>query len=98
MVGDTVFIRDFPLGKTWIPGMVSAVKGSLSYRIDLSDGRVVCRHVNHDRTRTSTMDTSQHNDLEIPTLASNTSANEANVDNDPVDAEAPLLPKTRRST
>ena len=98
VVGDAVFIKDFPLGKTWIPGTVSAVKGPMSYRIDLTDGRVVRRHVDHVRTRTSTMGTSPDNDLKIPTPTSNTSANEANVDNDPVDAEAPPLPMTRRST
>ena len=32
VVGDAVFIRDFPSG---IPGMVSAVNGPLSYRVEL---------------------------------------------------------------
>ena len=66
VVGDAVFIREFPSGKTWIPGTVSAVNSPLSYRVELPDGRVVGRHVDHVRARTSTMDASLDNDVEIP--------------------------------
>ena len=66
VVRDAVFIREFPSGKTWIPGTVSAVNSPLSYRVELLDGRVVCRHVDHVRARTSTMDASLDNDVEIP--------------------------------
>ena len=36
-VGDTVWVKDFPSGRTWILGTVSAVKGPLSYCVELSD-------------------------------------------------------------
>ena len=40
-VNDPVFVRDFPLGKKWLTGIVCAVKGPLSYHITLSDGKIV---------------------------------------------------------
>ena len=40
-VNDPVFVRDFPLGKKWLTGIVSAVKSPLSYYITLSDGKIV---------------------------------------------------------
>lgn len=68
-VGDPVFVKEFPSGKTWTPGTVSAVKGPVSYCVELPDGRVMRRHVDHIRNRTSNNETVEptHNDLEIPT-------------------------------
>jgi hypothetical protein len=71
-VGDAVFVKDFPSGKTWIPGTVIAIKGPLSYHVELSDGRVFHRHVDHICVRTSSIETSKSrsdNDVEIPTPA-----------------------------
>ena len=68
-VGDPVFVKEFPSGKTWTPGTVSAVKGPVSYCVELPDGRVMRRHVDHIRNRTSNNETVEptHDDLEIPT-------------------------------
>ena len=52
-VGDLVFVKDFPSGKTWLSGSVSEVRGPLSYYVTLLDGRVVRRHVDHIRSRSS---------------------------------------------
>ena len=52
-MGNPVFVKDFPIGKNWLAGTVSAVKGPLSYHVTLTDGRVVRRHVDHVRIRTS---------------------------------------------
>ena len=52
-VGNSVFVKDFPIGKNWLAGTISAVKGPLSYHVTLTDGRVVRRHVDHVRIRTS---------------------------------------------
>ena len=52
-VGDAVFVKDFPNGKNWIPGTVQDRKGPLSYHVKLDDGRIVRRHVDHVRCRTS---------------------------------------------
>ena len=68
-VGDSVFVRDFPHQKHWLPGVVAEVKGSLFYHVSLLDGRVVQRHVEHIRIRTcSSTDTnnSSNTDTEIP--------------------------------
>ena len=96
-VGDAVCVKDFPSGRTWIPGTVSAVKGPLSYCVELSDGRVFRRHVDHIRNRTSGMEvdkSSKDNDLEIPTPTHET---ESNVEDDPA-ATAETAPATRQST
>ena len=50
-IGDTVFIRDFPAGKNWLPGTVTQTKGPLSFLIKLVDGRVIRRHIDHIRER-----------------------------------------------
>ncbi len=52
-LNDRVFIRDFPKAKTWLPGKIVAVKGPLSYHVELSDGRIVRRHVDHIKTNKS---------------------------------------------
>ena len=50
-IGDTVFVRDFPAGKNWLPGTVTQSKGPLSFLIKLVDGRVIRRHIDHIRER-----------------------------------------------
>ena len=70
---DPVFVKDFPSGKQWLTGTVSDVKRPLTYLVTLSDGRIVRRHIDHLRCRTSqTIDLSSDNDFEIPTLADST--------------------------
>ena len=66
-----MFVKDFPSGKQWLTGSVTEVKGPLSYHVTLSDGRVVRRHVDHIRVRTSPMtDVVIESDVEIPTAMS----------------------------
>ena len=68
-MGDLVFVKDFPQGKKWLTGTVSAVKGPLSYHITLTDGRIVRRHVDHVRIRTSTAvdDNPEDDVMDFPT-------------------------------
>ena len=49
--GDNVFVRNFvPNAKIkWIQGRIVSVTGPLSYKIELTDGTVVRRHVDHIR-------------------------------------------------
>lgn len=48
----TRYIRVFGRPKiTWIPGIVQSLTDPLSYLIELQDGRVVRRHVDHIRAR-----------------------------------------------
>ena len=49
---DQVYVQDFTTRKPkWIPGTVVQVTGPLSYRINLQDGTIVRRHVDHVRKR-----------------------------------------------
>ena len=49
--GDPVYVRDFPAGKSWLPGQVKEVQGQSSVVVELDDSRVVRRHVDHARYR-----------------------------------------------
>ena len=69
-MGDSVYVRDFP-SKNWMTGSVSEVKDPLSYHVTLSDGRVVRRHVEHVRSRSSLdtdSSTGNNSDVEISTV------------------------------
>ena len=50
-VGDQVFVRDFPVGSSWLPGVVEEKRGPYSFIITLEDGRSVRRHLDHIRLR-----------------------------------------------
>jgi hypothetical protein len=50
-VEEAVFIRNFARGPTWVSGTIVMTQGPCSYRVKLSDGRVVRRHVDHMRPR-----------------------------------------------
>ena len=52
-VGDPVFVKEFPSGKHWLPGVISSVEGPQSYHVTLTDNRVVRRHVDHVMKRSS---------------------------------------------
>ena len=45
-----VYVNDFPNARKWLPGKIIKVRGSLSYFIELNDGRVVCRLVDAVRS------------------------------------------------
>jgi len=48
-VGDDVFIKEFPFGKYWLPGVISSAGGPHSYYIILSDKYRVQRYLNYIR-------------------------------------------------
>ena len=50
-VGDRVLVRDFPIGKSWLQGILISKSGPLSYNIELDDGRVIRRHIDHIRSK-----------------------------------------------
>ena len=52
-VGESVFVKDFPSGKQWLPGVIFTAEGPRSYLITLSDDRRVRPHVDHVRKRIS---------------------------------------------
>ena len=51
-VNDPVYACSFPGATKWLPGVITAIKGPLSYEITLTDNRVVRRHVDHIRGHT----------------------------------------------
>ena len=51
-IGDNVFIENFGHGSKWIDGTVKEIRGLFTYMIELTDGRVVQRHVDHIRSQT----------------------------------------------
>ena len=50
-VGEPVYVRDLPMGSTWIPGIVTEGRGPRTYIVRLSTGQVVRRHIDHVRHR-----------------------------------------------
>ena len=46
---DLVYVRDFSNGLKWMPGVVTAALGPVSYTVTLMDNWVVRRHVDHVR-------------------------------------------------
>ena len=63
-VDDRVFLRDVVQG-IWLPGVISARTGPVSYTVELEDGRIMKRHQDHLRIRTSQPMTSP-DDLILP--------------------------------
>ncbi|KAK8780363.1 hypothetical protein V5799_018295 [Amblyomma americanum] len=52
-VGDRVFVRNYPYGPKWLPGIVDAVTGPVSYLVVTKDGRRCRRHVDQLRSRSA---------------------------------------------
>ena len=40
-IGDTVYVRDFPSGKSWLPGTMTKAHGPLAFMVKLDNGCVV---------------------------------------------------------
>ena len=51
VMNDTVYAKNFSTGPKWLPGVITAVKGPLSYEVTLDDGHVIRRHVDHLKSR-----------------------------------------------
>jgi hypothetical protein len=49
-VNELVYVQDLPY-KTWIAGKVIEVKGNKLYIVEVEDGRVLRRHIDHIRHR-----------------------------------------------
>ena len=52
-VDDLVFASELPCKRKWFQGKIIERKGPLTYIVELSDGRIIRRHVDHIRVRTS---------------------------------------------
>ena len=50
-VQDRVFLRNYGRGLFWLPGVITAITGPLSYECQIVNGRTVCRHQDQIRKR-----------------------------------------------
>ncbi len=60
-VGQMVHVRNFGHGAIWLDGEIVGQTGPLSFMVQLHDGRVLRRHTDHLRTRTSQSNVPQEN-------------------------------------
>ena len=70
--GDSVLICDFPRGSSssWLPGTVMEPSLGQSYKIKLSNGQMVKRHINHIHACESSEDVVFDEELEDVTQTS----------------------------
>ena len=73
VLDDTVYIRNFGNGPKWLPGVVTAVRGPLSYSVTLMDDRVVRRHIDHVQKRTNSSYAESDDWLPEPSMSSTSS-------------------------
>ena len=50
-IGATVYAKNFGQGPPWLPGVIKDLTGPVSYTIEVEDGRIFWRHVDHVRVR-----------------------------------------------
>ena len=64
--GSLVFVKNFTAGPNWLPGCIRSLRGPLSFEVELDDGRVVKRHVDHvrSRRRAPSMDEPSNGDMD----------------------------------
>ena len=89
---ETVFVRNFGKGDSWLPGIIVNAPGPHSYNVKLSGNRVVRCHADHIRSRSVDLPAQNpNNDLDdtIPIVVPDT--------NPPADNMVPSVP-LRRST
>ena len=77
-ISDPVFVPNFATtGPTWLPGIVIESRGDLTFHIEMEDGRVFCRHIDHIQQRTCSTDNA-HTDNEtedfLPPTTDNSTA------------------------
>lgn len=76
-IGDPVFIRNHTRGPKWLPGTVLQMQGPRTFKVELMDGRVWRRHVNHIRYRSVDITPASNSDefddcIPLTTFGSNT--------------------------
>lgn len=50
-LGEAVFVRNFTAGPRWVAGVITTERGPRSFDVELSDARVIRRHIDHIRKR-----------------------------------------------
>ena len=68
-VGDKVSIKNFQARDSWLPGTIVKVSGPLSFHVELQDGRIIRRHVDHILLRsTPTPEEPNDNWINLPDI------------------------------
>ena len=93
-IKDTVFVENFSHGSKWLAGTIEEIRGPLMYMVRLPDGRVLKRHVDHIRNRTS-MEPYNSQDV-IPSYGENSSFGPL-LDNEEPQPEQPSQSSEQRS-
>ena len=93
-VDNSVYVHNLTQGPRWLPGVITAVRGPLSYTVTLTDGRVVRRHVDHVRKRTD-LPARELDDDWVPDQPSST---DTTVPAPTVTSPAPIITGVRRSS
>ena len=57
-VDDSVFVCNYATGPTWLPGIIVEERGELTFHVQMEDGRIFRRHIDHIRKRTCSSDNS----------------------------------------
>ena len=65
-IDDQVYARNFADGTKWLPGVITATRGPLSYEVTLTDGRVVRRHIDHLRKQLDGSSPTESRDVWLP--------------------------------
>ena len=94
-IDDRVFVRNFATsGNTWLPGVIIESRGELTFFVELQDGRVFRRHIDHIRRCSCPVDGSDTS-VETDDILPPTTANSASSSTDESSHQSDIL---RRST
>ncbi len=94
-VGQQVMLKDFRTNSTWLPGSIVQQTGPASYKVEIGDGRILRRHLDHIRDRIHSFSTteSSQDDITNPNDFDDTAAH-----NDLQDFEVSTPPDESPST
>ena len=89
-VNDPVLVRNFQTGDKWLTGKVTRVFGPRSLQVQLSDGKVVRRHLDHVRSRKEFIDDrDQPAVILLPPIDNAPDMPSADTDSAPTETETP---------
>ena len=98
-ISSEVFVKNFCNGQRWLPGTITQSSGPKSFMIELTDGRIMRRHVNHMHHRSPTLTPMIEADIDDWTTTVPLSPEVPSVDTRVASpAAAPAVQPLRRST
>ena len=79
-VADPVLVYNFSNGPKWLSGTIIEIHGNCNYTIELTDGRIVRRHIDHLRSRVPDLTVEAQEDIPldlVPTQVEQTTRSHA---------------------